>query len=138
MFTKEQMKENAVRNLITLDCYKPYKEKFRRSGVVTMYEDCIGFYVDETQNRDVLEIIKKTEEEHNGLVYAVIHNYTEFGECYTLLWQTRYEEDDEWSVEKVREHGYYVWAYVYNKDFPEYSEFGTVAIMSVFGGLNRI
>lgn len=137
MFTREQMKERAVRNLKELNCFPAYKEKFRRSNVVTMYEGYGGYYVDETQNSELLPIIEDIEKQYNGMIYAVIHNIMEFGDCYTFLWQTSYEEDDAYSVQ-TEGNVHYTFAYVYNKDCPDWSEFGTVGIISRFGGLIRV
>jgi len=81
-------------------------------------------------------IIKKFEEEHDGLVYHMIHNKYEFGECYTILYVSKYE--DEWEDDIKDIHDGYVLAYVENVDDTMCSEFGSVAIKSSFGGLVRI
>ena len=80
---------------------------------------------------------EEIEEEYNCMVYAITHDYTEFGECYSFLLVTDYEEEWDYLFEKSGNE-FYVFAYVWNKDDEWCSEFGTIGIKSFSGGIKRI
>ena len=133
--TQEQRKEQAIKYMTTLDIYKPYIKGFKENDQVCFYEQFAGFWVD--QEPEVFKKMKEIEEEHNCTVYAITHELTEFGECYSFLIVTDYKE--EWStlVEKYgKDHT--AFAYVWNKDVEWCSEFGTIAVQSFCGGIRRI
>ena len=138
MLTREQQKENAIYNLKMIGCYKPYLKAFE-DGTVTMYEGFGGYYIDEVNEPDLVQKIKEVEEKYNGVVYAVIHSLTGFGELYTMLWSTGYEEDAEYNIPDDFGDGTYgVMSYVWNKTDDWCSEFGTVQIKPSLGGLLRV
>ena len=88
-------------------------------------------------NEEEQKIVDKFEKEHEGcLVYHMIHNIFEFGECYSLLYVS--PDTEEWQQDKEDISRGYVFAYVYNKDDEWCSEFGSIAVKSQFGGLVRI
>lgn len=88
-------------------------------------------------NKKEQELIDKFEKNHpNCLVYHMIHNVFEFGECYSMLYVSGDKEEWEQDKEDISES--YVFAYVYNKDYEWCSEFGSIAVKSQFGGLVRI
>ena len=141
ILTKEEQKEIAVECLEKIGCYKPYAKAFKDKGIVTLYEGVGGYYLDKAYGSDETELmdkIKEVEEHFGGTVYAVIHNFFEFGECYTMLFVSKYKEDAIQSVEKVNSTTSYVFAWVWNKSDDDCSEFGTVAVRSALGGLLRV
>lgn len=88
-------------------------------------------------NQKEQELIDNFEKNHEGcLVYHMIHNIFEFGECYSMLYVS--SDIEEWEQDKEDIKDGYVFAYVYNKDGEWCSEFGSIAIKSQFGGLVRI
>ena len=88
-------------------------------------------------NEEEQKIVDKFQKEHKGcLVYHMIHNKFEFGECYSILYVS--PDVDEWQQDKEDIKDGYVFAYVYNKDDEWCSEFGSIAVKSEFGGLVRI
>ena len=88
-------------------------------------------------NKEEQQIIDKFEKEHEGcLVYHMIHNKFEFGECYSILYVS--PDKDEWQRDKDDIKEGYVFAYVENVDDPWCSEFGSIAVKSQFGGLVRL
>lgn len=88
-------------------------------------------------NNEEQQIIDQFEKEHKDcLVYHMIHNVLEFGECYSILYVS--PDTDEWQQDKEDISEGYVFAYVYNKDDEWCSEFGSIAVKSQFGGLVRI
>ena len=133
--TKEQRKEQAVKLMKQLDIYKPYIKGFEESDKVCFYENFGGFWV--FQEPEIEAKMKEIEKRFDCTVYAVTHEYTEFGECYDFLIVTDYTE--EWENLVYREgNGFYAFAYVWNKDDEWCSEFGTIGVKSFGGGIKRI
>jgi len=88
-------------------------------------------------NEEEQKIIDKFEASHEGcLVYHMIHNAYEFGECYSILYVSN--DTDEWQSDKDDIKEGYVFAYVENIDSDWCSEFGSIAIKPSFGGLVRL
>ena len=133
--TLEERKIKALELMKKLDIYKPYIKGFKENNEVCFFEGFGGFWAwqdEELQNR-----IKKLEEKYNCTVYAVTHEFTEFGELYDFLIVTDYKE--EWNdLLNDEQGGFYAFAYVWNKSDEDMSEFGTVAIQSFGGGIKRI
>ena len=137
LLTKEEQRDFACKCLEKLGCYKPYLNAFKRKTdpVVTMYEGFGGYYLDPkygSHETELMDKIKEVEETYGGTVYAVIHNMTEFGELYSMLWVSKYAEDKPFTCERN-----WAMAYVWNKDCPEYSEFGSIGVKAALGGLLR-
>lgn len=83
------------------------------------------------------KIVDKFEKEHeNCLVYHMIHNVYEFGECYSILYVS--PDKDEWESDKANIKEGYIFTYVENIDNDWCSEFGSIAIKPSFGGLVRL
>lgn len=135
---REHQKSVAIKLLEDLDIYKPYIRAFKEQNKICLFEEYAGFYIDEEQEKELYENIKKFEEEHECIVYAVTHEYTQFGECYDYLIVPKYK--DEWdtliSYSNVNKH--VIFAYVVNKDEPYCSEYGDITVQSFGGGLCRI
>lgn len=88
-------------------------------------------------NDEEQKIINKFEASHEGcLVYHMIHNKFEFGECYSMLYVS--SDKEEWQQDKDDIKDGYVFAYVENIDDDWCSEFGSIAVKSQFGGLIRL
>ena len=82
-------------------------------------------------------IVDKFEAHHKDcLVYHMIHNKFEFGECYAILYVS--PDTDEWQRDKEDIKEGYVFAYVENIDDDWCSEFGSIAVKPSFGGLIRL
>ena len=80
--------------------------------------------------------MKEIEKQYNSTVYAITHEYLEFGECYSFLLVTDYvEEWEELIYGTGNRHSCF--AYVWNKDCEWCSEFGSVGIQSFGGGIKR-
>ncbi len=78
--TKEQRKAVALKALKQLDIYKPYIEGFKNNDQVCFYENFGGYWV--YQEPEIEAKMKEIEKKYNCTVYAITHEYTEFGECY--------------------------------------------------------
>ena len=89
--TIENKKQKALELMKTLDIYKPYVKGFEKDNNVYFFEDFGGFWA--YQEPELMAKIKEFEEKHNCLVYAVTHEYLEFGECYDFLFVSDHEEE---------------------------------------------
>ena len=134
---KEQQTQVAIKLMETMDLYKPYIKAFKEKGIITLYEDYAGFYIEETE-QELLDNIKEFEKEHECLVYAVTHEYTQFGECYDYLIVPKYEEEWNDLISYSNQTKHVVFAYVVNKDDPWCSEFGDITVNQFGGGLVRV
>ena len=129
-------KEVALSAMKTLDIYKPYIKKFEKDGTITLFERFGGYYIDEHNESELLKKIREFEAEYECVVYAVTHEFFMFGECYSFLCVSKYEEEWEMTLDNVRDG--YAWSYVWNKDDEWCSEFGTIAVKSFGGGIARV
>ena len=88
-------------------------------------------------NQKEQELIDNFEKNHpNCLVYHMIHNIFEFGECYSMLYVSG--DKEEWEQDKQDIKDGYTFAWVENVDLDWCSEFGSIAIKPSFGGLIRM
>lgn len=88
-------------------------------------------------NQKEQELIDNFEKNHpNCLVYHMIHNVFEFGECYSMLYVSG--DKEEWEQDKEDIKDGYTFAWVENVDLDWCSEFGSIAIKPSFGGLIRM
>ena len=78
--TIEKKKEKAVDILKTLDIYKPYIDGFKENDQVCFYENYAGFWAE--QEPEVEKKMHEIEQKYNCKVYAITHEYTNFGEMY--------------------------------------------------------
>ena len=128
-------KEKAIELLKELAIYTPYIEGFKERDKVCFFENFGGFWID--QEPEVYAKMKDLEKKYSCLVYAVTHEFTEFGELYDFLIVTDYPE--EWDT-LVYSQGnrHTAFAYVWNKDDDWCSEFGSVIVESFGGGIRRV
>lgn len=126
------MKEEALKRMEMLkmsrQCINAFKrgEIWESEGIGALYE-C---------NDNEKKLIKDFEEDSGCLVYHMIHNKFDFGECYTMLYVSNDTEEWEQDIEDLK-NGYPL-AYVKNIDDDWCSEFGCVGIRSSIGGLVRV
>lgn len=130
-----KQKDKAIELMKQMDIYKPYIKGFQEKGMVCFFERFGGYWV--FQDRELMAKINAIENRYKCLVYAVTHEFTEFGECYSLLIVTAYPE--EWAtLVQSKGNKHVAFAYVWNKDDDWCSEFGTVVVQSFGGGIRRI
>ena len=133
--TLEERKGKAIELMKKLDIYKPYIKGFEKDNDVCFFEGFGGFWV--YQEPEIYEKMKEIEEKYNATVYAITHEFTEFGELYDFLLVTDYKE--EWEDLVVKENNtYFAFAYVWNKSDNNLSELGTICLQSFGGGIRRI
>ena len=134
--TLEERKQKAIKLMKELDIFKPYIDGFRENNHTCFYENFGGFWT--YQDKELLAKQKELEKKYNCTVFAITHEYTEFGECYSFLLVSDYKEEWEYTLEKVDYNKFYAFAYVWNKDDDNCSEFGTIGIQSFGGGIRRV
>lgn len=127
-------KECAIKAMEILGIYKPYIKGFTEKNQVCFFENFAGFWV--YQEPEIEAKMKAIEKEFGCIVYAITHEFTQFGECYSFLLISKYEEEWELTLEALKEK--YAFAYVWNKDDDWCSELGTIVIKSFGGGIKRI
>ena len=127
-------KEYAIKALKTLNIYKPYIDGFVKKGQVCFFERFGGYWV--YQEPEIEAKMKEIENKYDCVVYAITHEMMPFGECWSFLLMSKYEEEWEMTIEELKDG--YAFAYVWNKDDDECSELGTIVVKSFGGGITRI
>lgn len=132
---KQAQKEQAVKYLKQLDIYKPYIDGFEKDDQVCVFERYAGFWV--YQYPELESKMKAIESEYKCTVYAITHEFTQFGECYSFLIVSKYKQ--EWkTLLRSEKNRHIAFAYVWNKTDDWCSEFGSVSLQSAVGGITRI
>lgn len=145
---KAKQKREAERRIKILDLHPTVSSKFQENGEVYYSKrirgtngDIVAVLYRVSNKPEWQEKIKAFEERCNALVYHATHENTEAGELLTLLYVSDCSE--EWADERAdlkardRNGNFYTMAYVVNLDDVRWSEFGTVRLKEVGGGLIR-
>ena len=123
--------EEAVNRMKMLHILPRAIQEFK-SGVINRSEEMgLLYWLDDEEK----EMVKKFEEEREGVVYHVIKTLSNTGLMYSLLYVSKYAK--QWEMDQGDIQGGFVFAYVVNKDMPDCSEFGTIGIRPSFGGVIR-
>ena len=131
-FKERQLNEALLRmGLLKLDkhCINALKkgEIWESEGNGALYE----------LNDDEKKIVKDFYQKNpNTLIYHLIHNRFEFGNCYSILYVG--SDEVEWETDKEDIQFGYVFSYVKNVDYEDCSEFGTIYVKPNIGGLIRL
>ncbi len=134
--TKEERKELALKFMKQLNIFEPYIQGFEKRDEVCFFERFAGYWA--WQDEDLQNKIKEIEEKYNCTVYAITHDYTAFGELYSFLIVTDYKEEWDDLIYKNSANEFYIFSYVWNKTDEDSSEFGTILVDSLGGGIRRI
>lgn len=129
---KAKQKQEALERMKLLKLHNNVVKEFDKEGIVNLSENGgFLFWLDSDQQA----IVDEFEAEHDALVYHVIRSFTEFGELYSLLYVSKYEE--EWEDDRNDIKNGIALVYVKNMDEDLFSEFGSIGIKPQFGGLVR-
>ena len=134
--TREEMKQEAIRYLKRLDIFKPYIKGFENKDMVCFFEEFGGYWL--YQEPEIAAKVKTFEEETGNLVYAVTHEYTAFGEIWDFLYVSKYVEDGTDFVYSQGNGRFIVDAYAWNRTDDGCSEFGSIEVVSMGGGIKRV
>lgn len=129
-------KQQAIKQMKQIGILDDYIQEFENNNMICYFEEFGGYWA--FQRPEVLEKARKIEEKYNCVVYAITHEFTEFGECYSFLIVSDYKSEWEYSFSQQSKNIFYTYAYVWNKDDDFCSEFGTIEIQSFGGGIRRI
>lgn len=129
---KAKQKQEALERMKMLKLHGNIIKEFDKEGIVNLSENGGFLY---WLDSDQQAIVDEFEAEHDALVYHVIHDFTELGELYSLLYVSKYEE--EWEDERTDLKDGYVFVYVKNVNDTQNSEFGSIGVKPQFGGLVR-
>lgn len=137
----EKVKNECLRRMKALKLHDEGEHTcvgdFRKNGNVWKSEfHGILYWLDEDEEK----IVKDFEKEHEDYkVYHCIKSYTQFGEMLALLYvngkEEYFEEDKQMFDEDIKDG--YCFAYVHNIEDEFCSEFGSIGIQSMFGGIKR-
>ncbi len=130
---KAKQKQEALERMKMLKLHGNIIKEFDKEGIVNLSENGGFLY---WLDSDQQAIVDEFEAEHDALVYHVIHDFTELGELYSLLYVSKYEE--EWEDERTDLKDGYVFVYAKNVDDDFCSEFGSIGVKPQFGGLVRM
>ncbi len=130
---KAKQKQEALERMKMLKLHGNIIKEFDKEGIVNLSESGGFLY---WLDSDQQAIVDEFETEHDALVYHVIHDCTEFGELYSLLYVSKYEE--EWEDDRNDLKDGYALVYVKNMDDDFCSEFGSIGVKPQFGGLVRM
>lgn len=129
---KAKQKQEAIERMNMLKLSNNIIREFEKEGIINLSENGGYLY---WLNGEQQEMVDEFEREHNAVVYHIIHNFTQFGELYTLLYVS--EDEEEWGYDRDDLKEGYPIAYVKNATDDWCSEFGSVGIKPQFGGLIR-
>lgn len=133
MKMKELMREEALKRMKFLNMHENVISEFKREGKLNKtVTKGILYWLSEEE----MEMVKAWEEETGNVVFHVMENKFEFGHCYSFLYISKYQEEWEMDMELMKDNICY--AYVKNVDDEICSEYGTVGILPIFGGVIRV
>ena len=133
--TPEEMKEEAIKRMKKLGIIWDAVRQFKNEGIVMVSEPPFGglyWYHDEEENFNKM---KEFEKENGALVYMVVRAWTNFGKMDSYLYVSKYKE--EWDMDNEDIDDNIVMTYTVNYDMPDCSEFGSIGVRKVSGGLLR-
>ena len=130
---REQQRQEAIKRMKKLGIMEQPIKDFEEQGKVNLSEGPGLLY---WLNDEEQEMVRKFEEESNGLVYHVIKTQMNFGLMYSFLYVSEHIEEWQMDMEDLGDNQ--TLAYVVNTAMPDCSEFGTIGIEPSIGGLKRI
>ena len=137
--TRKQQKQEALKRMKKIGFMDDVIHQFKNEDVVFYSErqnnifNAVLYWT--SNDNELTKRIKEFEEKNNALVYHVQLTHMEFGEMYSFLFVSNYEEEWEYDMQDL-EDGQCL-AYVWNKTMNNCSEFGTIGIQPSMGGVVR-
>lgn len=125
--------DEAVERMRLLGLSKYAINDFKREQKINFSEGIGALYWVDNDNYG--QFVKDFEEQYNAIVYHCIHTQTSFGDLLAMLYIS--DNPEEWSFDKNDIKDGYPIAYVKNITDDYCSEFGSIGITPMFGGLMR-
>lgn len=136
MAVTQNQKKIALKYLKELNVKSAAIEAFEKDGEVYILD---GTYFERIRRDGKLySKITEIELEERALVYGVIFSSTYFGFMINFLTVSPYPEDWHLTVSKLSPGQHLAYAYVWNTDAPELSEFGSIVVEEKGGYLERV
>lgn len=137
--SREIKKVEAINRMKELGLFAPCIKAFKDRDEVQLSEQTGGLY-EFSIDKELTTKMQEFEKKNNALVYHVIHTPMrldgEVMDMYNFLYVSDYQE--EWEVDNADIKEGYVFAYVWNKTIDYFSEFGSITVKGMFGGLVRV
>ena len=129
---RDSQVEEAVARMKLFGILKTPINEFKKEGVLNLSE-ALGllYWLDDEEKKMVADF----EKDNGGVVYHVIKTLSNIGLMYSLLYVSNHTE--EWEMDRADIQEGRAFVYVVNKDMPDCSEFGTIGIRPLFGGVLR-
>lgn len=132
--TREQQKKKAIKLLMKLGVHELFIH-----CVVCMENFVKDYFSADFKNPKLKGIIENFEKTTGSYVYYVLYNDCSYGECYSFLCVSKYEEDIlRTDARRCTDGSLAVMAWVENITFPEKSEYGTIVVHNKYGFLSRV
>lgn len=128
---RDSQVEEAVARMKLLEILKTPINEFKKDGVINRSENGILYWLDDEEKQMVADF----EKDYGGVVYHAIKTLSNIGLMYSLLYVSKHTE--EWEMDRADIQEGRAFVYVVNKDMPDCSEFGTIGIRPLFGGVLR-
>lgn len=128
---RDSQVEEAVARMKLLGILKTPINEFKKDGVINRSENWILYWLDDEEKQMVADF----EKDNDGVVYHAIKTLSNIGLMYSLLYVSKHTE--EWEMDRADIQEGRAFVYVVNKDMPDCSEFGTIGIRPLFGGVLR-
>lgn len=132
--SREEKKIEAIARMKSWGIYPPIVKQFEEDDQISESAPPLGvcYWLDEEQ----MTRVRDFEERNNALVYHVIHSFTNIGEMESFLYVSDYPE--EWELDRTDIKDGQQRVYVFNKDMPDCSEFGSIGVdLTGAAGLRR-
>lgn len=133
MVTREVMKKEALNRMRKLNLISDCINALKKDDTVWSSQVMGTLYELSKEQQKWVDIFEK---EYGGLVYHVIITPTEFGMCFNMLYVSKHM--DEWNMDNNDLDILCPCVYVKNLDDEFCSEFGSIQIRPINGGLIRI
>lgn len=142
---REKQKQEAIKRLEILEkeylVHKNVLKEYKEDETIYYSENFGGFYngiLYWLHNRkDFINIVKEIEEKRNIYVYHCILNHYKGVDVLSMLYISADEENWEYEKNQLKDNGY-IDVCICDLSCDFYSEFGSVEITGVNGGLNRV
>lgn len=129
---KEKQKQEALKRMEMMNFHTNARKEYDEEDIINASVNGLLFWLDEEEK----EWIKQWESETGNVVYHVIKSNTNIGELWSILYVSKYEEEWEFDREYIEKD--IVFAYVRNLTMCDCSEYGSIGIKQLFGGLVRV
>lgn len=128
----EEAKTEAVKRLEVLKVHENVRNEFLEEKLNKSEHNGALYWLKNEEKVMVEEFEKKNE----AIVFHIIHQNTNIGELYNLLYVSLDDLDWELDCEDLAEGQ--ILAYVINNTFPDCTRFGCIGVKPLFGGITRI